>query len=119
MAKVTHADHVRWLQHQYAMTKDAAEREAQRRYDIYPGERVRWGLEDETGGFSVSLVELRAWALASQTTAKREGFDRTAASIQTYIDQINEMVAAGAHSVRVVRDSGIHGVKVPTHNERK
>lgn len=38
---------------------------------------------------TVSIVELRAWARASQNTAEREGFDRVAKSIQPFIDILN------------------------------
>lgn len=52
-------------------------------------------------GFEVSLVELRAWALASQKVALREGFTRTAAAISSYIDELYSMQEAGVHTLSV------------------
>lgn len=46
----------------------------------------------------VSAVELRAWARASFLLAEREGFPRTAAGIQSYIDLIELAMRSGAHS---------------------
>lgn len=46
----------------------------------------------------VSAVELRAWARASFLLAEREGFHRTAAGIQSYIDLLELAMRSGAHS---------------------
>lgn len=46
----------------------------------------------------VSAVELRAWARASLLLAEREGFRRTAAGIQSYIDLIELAMRSDAHS---------------------
>lgn len=46
----------------------------------------------------VSATELRAWARASHILAEREGFARTAAGIQSYIDLLELAMRSGAHS---------------------
>lgn len=46
----------------------------------------------------VSAVELRAWARASLLLAEREGFPRTAAGIQSYIDLLELAMRSGARS---------------------
>ena len=48
MPDPNHDDHVQWLMHQYALTKEAAEAEAQDRYVKYPQERARWGVDRAT-----------------------------------------------------------------------
>lgn len=47
MPKSTHADHVKWLQHQYALSAEDAEREAQDRYVKFPQERDRWNAHNQ------------------------------------------------------------------------
>lgn len=51
---------------------------------------------------SVSLVELRAWARASRNIARREGFDRTADAVQTWIDLFDEWQNEGHHSIELI-----------------
>ncbi len=47
---------------------------------------------------TVSAIELRAWARASQILAEREGFTRTAKAIQEYITDLEANMRDGAHS---------------------
>lgn len=53
----------------------------------------------------VSIIELRAWALASRNTAVREGWledTGLVASIDAHIATLDDMLQQGAHSVDVI-----------------
>src|SRR5687767_8463586 len=52
--------------------------------------------EDSPTPLIVAAVELRAWARASQLTATREGFHRTAAAVGSYIDLLELAMRSGA-----------------------
>lgn len=59
-------------------------------------------MDADTMETRVSLIEVRAWALASKALAEREGFPRTAAAIGERIEELEAMRDAGFHSVKLV-----------------